>query len=78
LSVEDSGVGIPEDLQGRIFERFFRADKARSHAEGDTGGAGLGLAIAAWIAEVHGGTIELTHSGPGGSVFTVFLPIASS
>ena len=78
LSVEDSGSGIPEDLQPRIFERFFRADKARSHAESDSGGAGLGLAITAWIAEVHGGKIKLTRSGPEGSVFTVFLPKASA
>jgi heavy metal sensor kinase len=78
LSVEDSGSGIPEDLQPRIFERFFRADKARSHAESDSGGAGLGLAITAWIAGVHGGAIELTRSGSEGSVFTVFLPKASA
>jgi two-component system, OmpR family, sensor kinase len=78
LSVEDSGAGIPEDLQPRIFERFFRADKARSHAESDSGGAGLGLAITAWIAEVHGGKIILPHSGPQGSVFTVFLPKTSA
>jgi two-component system, OmpR family, sensor kinase len=74
LSVEDSGPGIPPDLQPRIFERFFRADKARSRAESDGGGAGLGLAIASWIAQIHGGKLELTHSTPEGSLFTVYLP----
>lgn len=74
LSIEDSGPGIPEDLQRRIFERFFRVDKARSRSESDGGGAGLGLSIASWIAEVHGGEIELTRSSPAGSVFTVRLP----
>jgi heavy metal sensor kinase len=74
VSFEDSGQGIPVELQPRIFERFFRADKARSRGETDSGGAGLGLAIAAWIAEAHGGILELTRSTPEGSVFTVFLP----
>ena len=78
LSIEDSGAGIPEDLRLRIFERFFHADKARARAESDSGGAGLGLAITAWIAGVHGGTIELTSSSPEGSAFTVFLPKASA
>lgn len=76
LRVEDSGLGIPQDLQPRIFERFFRVDKARSRAESDGGGAGLGLAIASWIAEVHGGKIELTKSDPAGSTFSVSLPKA--
>jgi two-component system, OmpR family, sensor kinase len=74
LSLEDSGQGIPGELQPRIFERFFRADKARSRGETDSGGAGLGLTIASWIAGAHGGKLELTRSTPQGSVFTVFLP----
>src|SRR5262249_45476375 len=74
LSVEDTGPGIPADLQLRIFERFFRIDKARSRGESDSGGAGLGLAIASWIAEAHGGRLELTRSTSLGSVFTVYLP----
>ena len=76
VSVCDNGPGIPVDLQPRIFERFFRADKARSRAEGDSGGAGLGLAIARWIAEVHHGRLELTRSDESGSAFTVLLPAA--
>lgn len=78
VSLEDSGHGIPGELQPRIFERFFRADKARSRGETDSGGAGLGLTIAAWIAGAHGGTLELTRSTPAGSVFTVFLPKTSA
>jgi len=74
LSITDTGAGIPGDLQPRIFERFFRADKARSHRESDGGGAGLGLAISRWIAEAHQGRLELTHSDPTGSTFTAYLP----
>jgi signal transduction histidine kinase len=76
LAVSDTGVGIPVDLQPRIFERFFRADKARTRSDHD-GGAGLGLAIARWIAEAHEGRLELSRSDTGGSTFTVFLPAAS-
>jgi two-component system, OmpR family, sensor kinase len=76
LSVTDTGAGVPAELQGKIFERFFRADKARSRAENDGGGAGLGLSIARWIAEEHHGRLELSRSDSSGSVFTVFLPVA--
>ena len=74
LSVNDTGPGISPDLQSRIFERFFRADKARSRAENDGGGAGLGLSIARWIAEAHRGTLELSRSDATGSTFVAFLP----
>jgi heavy metal sensor kinase len=74
LRVTDTGPGIPPDLQSRIFERFFRADKARSRSESDTGGAGLGLSIALWIAEAHHGRLELTRSDPSGTIFTASLP----
>jgi heavy metal sensor kinase len=74
ISVSDNGPGIPADLQSRIFERFYRADKARSRSEGDSGGAGLGLAIARWIAEAHQGRLELTRSDLSGSTFSVWLP----
>jgi signal transduction histidine kinase len=74
LRVTDTGKGIPEELHSRIFERFFRADKARSRSEGDTAGAGLGLSIARWIAEAHDGRLELTRSDASGTTFTAYLP----
>ncbi len=78
LSIADTGAGIPVDLQPHIFERFFRADKARSRAENDGGGAGLGLSISRWIAEAHHGRLELTRSDSNGSTFTAYLPAAAS
>jgi len=74
LRITDTGPGIPPDLQPRIFERFFRADKARSRSESDTGGAGLGLSIARWIAEAHHGRLELKRSDASGTTFTATLP----
>ena len=74
LKVTDSGPGIPGDLHQRVFERFFRADKARTRAENDGGGAGLGLSIARWIAEVHHGRLLLERSDSSGSTFTALLP----
>jgi two-component system OmpR family sensor kinase len=78
LSITDTGTGIPFDLQPRIFERFFRADKARSRGENNGGGAGLGLSIARWIAEAHHGRLELTRSDATGSTFTAYLPATPS
>jgi PAS domain S-box-containing protein len=73
ISVADTGPGIGEDDQPHVFERFFRADKARSS---DTGGVGLGLSIAQKIIEAHDGRIVL-ESVPGqGSIFRVYLPPA--
>jgi heavy metal sensor kinase len=72
VTVSDSGEGIPLELQSRVFERFFRVDEARSRTE--NGGAGLGLSISRWIAEAHGGSLQLTGSIPGSTVFTVALP----
>jgi two-component system OmpR family sensor kinase len=73
IRVTDTGVGISPDDQTRIFERFFRGDRTRPH---NGGGAGLGLPIARWIAEVHGGELTLEHSGEEGSVFVAVLPRA--
>jgi two-component system, OmpR family, sensor kinase len=78
VAVSDTGAGIPEQLQARIFERFFRVDPSRSRAAQDGGGAGLGLSIAHWIAEAHHGRLELARSGPAGSTFTIFLPASLS
>ena len=64
LRVADSGPGIPERERTRIFERFVRLDPARHRS-----GAGLGLSIARWITDVHGGALDLASSGPSGSVF---------
>jgi two-component system OmpR family sensor kinase len=73
IHVTDTGPGIPPELHTRIFERFFRADPARSRS-GREGGAGLGLSIALWIAEAHHGRLELVRSDATGSHFAVFLP----
>jgi two-component system, OmpR family, sensor kinase len=73
VAVEDTGVGIPADLQPRVFERFFRADKARTQRDDVATGAGLGLAISRWIAEAHDGTLILSSSSEKGSVFVVYL-----
>ncbi len=75
LNVTDTGEGIPKEMQGRVFERFFRVDKARSREDDAHGGAGLGLSIARWIAEAHHGRLELTRSDATGSTFSVVLPI---
>jgi heavy metal sensor kinase len=77
LSITDTGVGIPGELQPRIFERFFRVDKARLRTESD-GGAGLGLSISRWIAEAHRGRLELTRSDSSGSTFIAYLPAAQA
>lgn len=77
VNIADTGCGIPAELRPRIFERFFRADKARSHAENDGGGAGLGLAISRWIAEAHHGRLELTRCDSTGSTFSAYLPADS-
>ncbi|MBN1212531.1 MAG: PAS domain-containing protein [candidate division Zixibacteria bacterium] len=71
LSVEDHGPGIPEKHQPRIFERFYRVDKARSR---ELGGTGLGLAIVKHIALAHGGRISLKSTVGEGSTFTLHIP----
>jgi two-component system sensor histidine kinase SenX3 len=71
ISVADQGIGIPADEIVRIFERFYRVDKARSRA---TGGTGLGLAIVRHVAENHGGRVDVESELGSGSTFTLLLP----
>ena len=73
LSVADTGEGIPADKVHRVFDRFYRADPSRSRAKG---GLGLGLSIAKWIAESHGGVIEARSENGKGSTFSVRFPRA--
>ena len=72
LKVQDSGIGIPEDVQDRIFERFYRVDKARSR---ETGGSGLGLAITRNVVLMHKGAIKLSSKEGEGSTFTLRIPL---
>lgn len=71
IEVEDEGPGVPAAERHRIFERFYRSDAARSS---DDGGAGLGLAIARWIVDLHGGDIRAENLSPRGCRMVVELP----
>ncbi|GAB3455172.1 sensor histidine kinase [Actinophytocola sediminis] len=71
IAVTDRGIGIPPDEQQRVFERFYRLDKARSRA---TGGTGLGLAIVKHVAANHGGEVKLWSRPGTGSTFTLRIP----
>jgi two-component system, OmpR family, sensor kinase len=75
IAVADSGEGIDPDLLPSLFDRFTRADSARSR---DTGGAGLGLAICHAIVDAHGGTISVTSTPGHGATFVVTLPAAAA
>jgi heavy metal sensor kinase len=75
VAVADEGPGIPVEHRERIFDRFFRVDEARSRAGG---GVGLGLAIAKWAVEIHGGRITAEARSTVGSEFRIRLPLASS
>jgi two-component system sensor histidine kinase SenX3 len=71
IAVTDQGIGITEDEQSRVFERFYRVDPARSR---QTGGTGLGLSIVKHVAERHGGEVTLWSEPGHGSTFTLRLP----
>ena len=71
LTVSDTGIGIPQGMNERVFERFFRVDKSRSKA---TGGTGLGLSIVKHIAQVHGAQIEITSEEQKGTCIRVRFP----
>lgn len=76
VSVQDSGEGIAAEHLPHVFDRFYRADRARTR---DQGGAGLGLAIVRAMTEAHGGHVTVASPGPGqGSCFTLYLPTAST
>jgi len=72
LKVADSGIGIPEELKDRVFERFYRVDKARSR---ETGGTGLGLAITKSVILMHHGAIRVESKEGEGTVFLVRIPL---
>ena len=71
IHVEDGGIGIPQQEQERIFERFYRTDKSRNRR---TGGAGIGLTIVKAVVQAHGGTVTVESETGKGSCFTVTLP----
>lgn len=74
IAVTDRGIGIAREHQERVFERFYRVDKARSRA---TGGTGLGLAIVKHVAANHGGSVRLWSQQGTGSTFTISIPAAA-
>jgi two-component system phosphate regulon sensor histidine kinase PhoR len=74
LSVSDNGPGIPVEARERVFERFYRLDKARSR---ERGGTGLGLSIVKHIALAHGGRVWVTEAPGGGACFCVAIPQAN-
>lgn len=71
IEVIDTGIGVSDEGLKRIFERFYREDRARNR---ETGGSGLGLSIANYIVTAHGGTIKATHNTPKGTIFTIKIP----
>jgi signal transduction histidine kinase len=78
LVVEDTGVGIPADQLPHVFERFYRGDPARTRSDGDgvrPDGAGLGLSIARWVVDAHGGEIGIASEGGKGTRVTVEFPV---
>ena len=73
VEIADSGPGIPPEHASKVFDRFYRVDPSRSR---DQGGAGLGLSIANWAVEAHGGKIGLDSVSGSGSTFRICLPAA--
>jgi signal transduction histidine kinase len=73
LIVRDTGQGIPADDLPHIFERFYRAEKSRTRSK--AGGFGLGLSIAYWIVNHHGGQIEVDSAEGKGTTFCIYLPV---
>jgi len=71
ISVQDTGIGISDENQRQIFERFYRTDKARNR---EMGGSGLGLSIVQWIAQAHDGHVTVESKPHVGSTFTLWLP----
>lgn len=71
LQVQDTGIGVPREELPRVFERFYRVDKARSR---ETGGTGLGLSIVKHIADLHGGGVDVTSVEGEGSTFSIRIP----
>jgi len=74
ITVADTGQGIDVEDLPHLFDRFYRADKARTRA---AGGTGLGLSIVKWIVDAHNGRIEVASTPGEGSVFRIFLPVAA-
>ena len=72
LAVEDNGIGIPAESLPHLFERFYRADPARSP---EAVGVGLGLSLVKWIADRHGATVQVDSRPGDGSTFIVRLPL---
>ena len=72
LSVKDTGIGISEETKVHMFDRFYREDKARNR---DTGGRGLGLAIAKALVNVCGGKISADHNNPKGTIMSITIPL---
>jgi signal transduction histidine kinase len=74
VEVEDTGEGLTDEAAARMFDRFWRADRARSRAS-ERGGFGLGLAISQYIAQAHGGSLTVQSRLTRGSTFTLTLPV---
>ena len=72
LSVKDTGIGISEETKAHMFDRFYREDKARNR---DTGGRGLGLAIAKALVSICGGKISADHNNPKGTIMSITIPL---